>query len=225
MPSQLLPNLFKDEYKKLVAILAKKFGLQHIEMAEDIASDTFLLASETWGMKGIPENPTAWLYTVAKNRTIDMLRRNKNFNEKISPALKHESATTEELTLDLSQHNIKDSQLKMLFAICNTDIPEEAQIGLALRILCGFGIDEIAAAFLAEKDTINKRLYRAKQKLKKQNLSLALPENEQVKEKLFPVLRIIYLLFNEGYYSSTADKKIRKGLLSRSYAVKPFAVG
>lgn len=210
MQQELLPNLFKDEYKKLVAILTKKFGLQHIEIAEDIASDTFLLASESWGLKGIPENPTAWIYTVAKNKTIDVLRRNKNFNENISPALQHSAEKSEELTLDLSAHNINDSQLKMLFAICDTDIPEESQIGLALRILCGFGIDEIAAAFLAEKDTINKRLYRAKQKLKEQKIKLELPEATKLEEKLFAVLRIIYLLFNEGYYSSTADKKIRK---------------
>lgn len=210
MQKQLIPTLFQDEYKKLVAVLIKKFGLKHIEIAEDIASDTFLLASETWGMKGIPENPTAWLYKVAKNRTIDILRRNKNFNENISPALKHTAERTEEITLDLSQHNIKDSQLKMLFTICNTAIPQEAQIGLALRILCGFGINEIASAFLSEKETINKRLYRAKQKLKTQNLDLAIPSSDKVKDKLFPVLRIIYLLFNEGYYSSTANKKIRK---------------
>ncbi len=210
MPSKLIPNLFKDEYKKLVAILTKKFGLQHIEIAEDIVSDTFLLASETWGMKGIPENPSAWLYTVAKNRTIDVLRRTKNFNENISPALNHAIDIHEEISLDLSQSNIKDSQLKMLFAICSTDIPEEAQIGLALRILCGFGIDEIAAAFLSEKETINKRLYRAKQKLKKQEASFSLPSKNKVREKLFSVLRIIYLLFNEGYYSSVANKRIRK---------------
>ena len=110
MPNKLLPNLFKDEYKKLVAVLTKKFGLEHIEMAEDIASDTFLLASETWGMKGIPDNPTAWLYTVAKNRTIDTMRRNKNFNEKISPALQHSSEKSEEISLDISDSNIKDSQ-------------------------------------------------------------------------------------------------------------------
>jgi RNA polymerase sigma-70 factor (ECF subfamily) len=210
MQQELLPNLFKDEYKKLVAILTKKFGLQHIEIAEDIASDTFLLASESWGLKGIPENPTAWIYTVAKNKTIDVLRRNKNFNENISPALQHSAEKSEEITLDLSEHNIKDSQLKMLFAICNTDIKEEAQIGLALRILCGFGIDEIASAFLSEKETINKRLYRAKQKLKTENVKLELPPATNLEDKLWAVLRIIYLLFNEGYYSSTADKKIRK---------------
>ncbi len=210
MQQELLPNLFKDEYKKLVAVLTKKFGLQHIEIAEDIASDTFLLASESWGMKGTPENPTAWIYTVAKNKTIDVLRRNKNFNKNISPALQHSAEKSEEITLDLSAHNIGDSQLKMLFAICNTNIKEEAQIGLALRILCGFGIDEIASAFLSEKETINKRLYRAKQKLKAENIKLELPASADLNKKQFAVLRIIYLLFNEGYYSSTANKKIRK---------------
>jgi len=209
---ELLPNLFKDEHKKMVAVLAAKFGLEHIEIAEDIVSDTFLMAAESWGMKGVPANPTAWLYTVAKNRTIDLIRRKKLFTEKIKPELSHTAERIESFDFDLSADNINDSQLKMLFAICRTDINAEAQIGLALKILCGFGIDEIASAFMVEKESIRKRLYRARQKLKAEKLDIVVAEGGSFRAHLEPVLRIIYLLFNEGYFSTIENKKVRKDL-------------
>jgi len=162
---ELIPHLFRTEYSKLVAVLCKVFGLTHIELAEDIVSDTFLLASETWGKKGIPDNQIAWLYTVAKNRTRDHLRRHKNLQEKILPNLRESREESYEIKLDMSEENIQDSLLRMLFAICHPKLTKENQIILALRILCGFGIEEIARALLSQKGTINKRLYRAKKSM------------------------------------------------------------
>src|SRR5262245_15513362 len=150
-----IKHLFQQEFSKMVAVISRLFGLQHIEIAEDIVSETFLTAAETWGVKGMPPNPAAWLYTVAKQKTLYQFRRNKILDEKIIPQLKvSQPSTTEMDELDFSNQNIKDSQLQMLFAICNPAIASEAQIGLALRILCGFGIDEIAEAFLSNKETI-----------------------------------------------------------------------
>ncbi len=163
---ELIPLLFRTEYTKITAVLSKLFGLAHIEIAEDIVSDTFLLATETWGIKGIPENPTAWLYTVSKNRTKDYLKRNALFYLQIAKEIKYTSPKDEKLEIDLSPENIANSQLQMMFAICHPFISTEAQIGLSLRILCGFSIEEIADAFLTNKETINKRLYRAKEKLR-----------------------------------------------------------
>src|SRR6187402_2319937 len=164
--SALIPHLFRTEYRKIVSVLCKLFGIEYIEVAEDIVSDTFLLASELWGLKGVPENPTAWLYLVAKNKTRDYLRRNAVFARKISQELKHGTETEEEIEIDLSPKNINDSQLAMIFVVCHRCNPPEAQIGLALNILCGFGIDEIANAFLTNKSVIYKRLLRAKEKLR-----------------------------------------------------------
>lgn len=209
---EVIPRLFKTEYSKIIAVLCKLFGITHIEEAEDIVNDTFLLAAETWGLKGVPENPVAWLYTVAKNKTIDYLRRNKVFSEKVSAAMRSMQPYMEEPELDLSGPNIRDSQLRMLFVVCNPLIPREAQVGLALRILCGFGIDEIAEAFLTNKETINKRLLRARQKLREGNISISLPGEKETAERLEPVLTTIYLLFNEGYYSSTQNSVLRKEL-------------
>lgn len=209
---EMIPHLFRTEYRKITAVLCKLFGFAHIEIAEDIASDTFLLASETWGLKGLPENPAAWLYTVAKNKAKDYLKRDSIFKEKISAQIKHTAFVSDEIEVDLSVKNIADSQLQMMFAICHPCIPAEAQIGLSLRILCGFGINEIADAFLTNKETINKRLQRAKEKLRAEKVAIEFPGNNAIDGRLQNVATTLYLLFNEGYYSSCQNTSLRKEL-------------
>jgi RNA polymerase sigma factor (sigma-70 family) len=212
-----LKHLFQQEFSKMVAVISRLFGLQHIEIAEDIVSETFLQASETWGIKGIPPNPTAWLYAVAKQKTLYHFRRNRIFEKKILPEWKARLTGGQEKNQgieepDFSQQNIRDSQLQMIFAVCTPLIGSEAQIGLALRILCGFGIDEIAEAFLSNKETINKRLFRAKEKLRTEQVTMELPPEPEISSRLDNVLHIIYLLFSEGYYSRTRDPILRKDL-------------
>jgi RNA polymerase sigma factor (sigma-70 family) len=211
--NESLKHLFQQEFSKMVAVISSLFGLQHIEIAEDIVSETFLVAAETWGVKGIPQNPTAWLYTVAKQKTLYRFRRNRIFEKKILPELTIRQKNEQQLAEpDFSNQNIKDSQLQMLFAICDPAIAGEAQIGLALRILCGFGIDEIADAFLSNKETINKRLFRAKEKLRSEKVKMQLPPETEISNRLNNVLHILYLLFSEGYYSKTQDQILRKDL-------------
>ncbi|WP_276502055.1 RNA polymerase sigma factor [Terrimonas pollutisoli] len=208
-----LKHLFQQEFSKMVAVISKLFGLQHIEIAEDIVSETFLQATETWDAKGIPANPTAWLYAVAKQKTLYHFRRNKIFETKIVPALvSQEEKEIAAIEPDFSMQNIKDSQLQMLFAICDPAIASEAQIGLALRILCGFDIDEIADAFLSNKEAINKRLFRAKEKLRTEKVQLEMPPANEIPGRLDNVLHIIYLLFSEGYYSKTQNEVLRQEL-------------
>jgi len=209
---EIIPHLFRTEYRKIVSVLCRHFGFDQISIAEDLASDTFAIAAQTWGIKGIPPNPTAWLYTVAKNKAKNHLQREIIFDQKISPEIQHSTPQYDETDIDLSPQNINDSQLQMMFAICHPSISTEAQIGLSLRILCGFGIDEIADAFLSNKETINKRLYRAKEKLRDEKASIGLPDSKQINERLAPVLTTIYLLFNEGYYSINSNVTLRKDL-------------
>lgn len=213
---ELIPHLFRTEFRKITAVLCKYFGIGNIQVAEDIASETFLLAADTWIYKGIPANPTAWLYSVAKNKARNHLQREKILSEKISGELKHSSPVTEELEINLSEQNITDSQLQMLFAVCHPSIPADAQIGLALRILCGFGIDEIAGAFLSNRETINKRLYRAKEKLRQEKIKIELPGKAQINERLDAVLTTLYLLFSEGYYSETDNNLLREDLCAEA---------
>jgi RNA polymerase sigma-70 factor (ECF subfamily) len=210
--SESLKQLFQQEFAKMVAVISKLYGLQNIALAEDIVSETFLTATEHWGMNGMPDNPTAWLYAVAKQKIAYHFRRQDIYNSKVLPAIKPGEEPVEIPSPDFSPEHIKDSQLQMLFAICNPAIVSEAQIGLALRILCGFGIDEIAEAFLSNKETINKRLYRAKEKLREEKINLDFPAPNVLPERLQNVLRIIYLLFNEGYYSKTQNDILRKEL-------------
>ena len=209
---ELIPHLFRTESGKITTVLCKRFGIEHIEIAEDITSETFLAALETWTYKGIPENPTAWLYSVAKNKAKNYFIRDQIFTEKIARQIKVWSPDSAEMEIDLSDKNITDSQLKMLFAICHPSIPAEAQIGLALRILCGFGIDEIANAFLTNKETINKRLFRAKEKLRTEKVQIEFPVKAEINNRLENVLTTLYLLFNEGYYSESNDSILREDL-------------
>ena len=210
--NELIPHLFRTEFSKICAVLSKYFGIGRIQAAEDIASETFLSALETWTYKGIPENPTAWLYTVAKNKANNYIKRSQTFITKVAPVVKNDSIAEELMEIDLSEKNISDSQLQMLFAICHPSISIEAQVGLALRILCGFGIDEIANAFLTNKDTVNKRLFRAKEKLRAEKVNIEFPPQEVLDERLGAVLSTLYLLFNEGYYSESHDSVLREDL-------------
>ena len=223
--AELIPHLFRTEYRKIVSVLCKLFGIDHIEIAEDIVSDTFLLASELWGLKGLPENPTAWLYIVAKNKTKDYLKRNSLFSQTISKEIKHNATVTEEIEIDLSVKNINDSQLAMIFVVCHPCNPAEARIGLALNLLCGFGIDEIANAFLTNKDVIYKRLQRAKEKLRTEHIKIEQPTFSEIDDRLPTVLMILYLLFNEGYYSSSQDITLRKDLCLEAMRLTYLLIG
>lgn len=209
---ELIPHLFRTEYRKITSVLCKLFGIEHIEVAEDIAGETFLSALETWTFKGIPANPTAWLYTVAKNKAKNHFIRQAVFTQKVAEEITYAATSSGEVDIDLSEKNITDSQLQMLFAICHPSISPEAQIGLSLRILCGFGIDEIAIAFLSNKETISKRLTRAREKLRQEKVKIEFPGEGEIGNRLETVLTTLYLLFSEGYYSESQDRVLRKDL-------------
>lgn len=207
----LIPRLFRTEYQKIVSVLSNLFGIKHIEIAEDIVSDTFLSATEVWTLRGVPENPTAWLYTVAKNKTRNYFKRSNTYEQKITPELAYRAQNQGyEIEVDLSEKNITDSQLAMIFAVCHPCNPHAAQIALALNLLCGFNVNEIADAYLTNREVIYKRINRAKEKLKEENIAIAYPTEQEVVDRLDSVLKTIYLLFSEGYYSTSQDVALRK---------------
>jgi RNA polymerase sigma factor (sigma-70 family) len=211
----LTDHLFRHESGKMVSVLSRLLGLQNIETAQDIVQDTLLQAMNTWGYNGIPDNPAAWLYRVAKNKAIDFLRRQKKFKE-IAP--KYAYLVESEYSLTPTVHNlfleneIQDSQLRMMFACCHPAIPEESQIAMALKTLCGLSINEIARAFLTNDETISKRIYRAKEKIKGEKIELDVPDSNNLETRLDAVLKSLYLLFNEGYNSSHPENLIRDDL-------------
>lgn len=215
--NELLPRLFRNEYQKLVCVLSSHFGLKHIEIAEDIVSDTFLSATEAWAINGIPDNPVAWLYSVAKNKIKNHFKHSDLFKQKISPELMYQGQTFKDCSeVDLSEKNISDSQLAMIFTVCNPVNSNEVQIALALNLLCGFGAGEIADAFLTTRDIVYKRILRAKEKLKEIDLKIEQPTAKEVIERLDNVLKTIYLLFSEGYYSTSQNIVLRKDLCAEA---------
>lgn len=223
--SELIPHLFRTEYRKIVSVLCARMGFGKMEVAEDIASDTFLAAMQTWPMTGLPPHPVAWLYHVARNKARNYWMRETVFREKVAVALRAPQGFPEDGEIDLSPANIEDSQLRMMFAICHPCIPAEAQIGLSLRILCGFGIDEIADAFLTKKETINKRLYRAKEKLREEKVDIVLLDEPAVEARLPAVLTTIYLLFTEGYYSVPRNPEMRSELCREAMRLCRMLIG
>ncbi|QQT28514.1 RNA polymerase subunit sigma [Sphingobacterium multivorum] len=209
--AELIPGLFRDLYAKMTAVLCRHFGLSDIQLAEDIASDTFLKASEVWPITGIPANPQAWLYTVAKNKVKDYFKHKAVFELKVKDNILKE-LNEKTLPDDIDQRTISDSQLAMLFAICDPIIPIAGQISLALQILCGFSILEVAQALLTNKETIKKRIFRAKTALRDSKFELKELSDSQISARLAAVLKTIYLLFNEGYYAQHENHIIRKEL-------------
>lgn len=208
-------HLFRHESGKMVSVLSRLLGLQNLETAQDIVQDTLLQAMNTWSYKGIPENPSAWLYRVAKNKAVDFLRHQKKFKE-ISPQyaylLQSEYTLTSIVNNCFLDDEIQDSQLRMMFACCHPSIPKESQVALILKTLCGLNANEIAKAFLTNEETIAKRIYRAKEKIAAEKIELHVPQGKELPQRLDVVLKSLYLLFNEGYNSSHPDKLIRDDL-------------
>ncbi|MCE7072465.1 RNA polymerase subunit sigma [Dyadobacter sp. CY327] len=208
----VIPHLFRTEYRKIVSVLCRHFGFREIEVAEDIASETFQAAMQAWGIEGLPPNPAGWLYNTAKNKAKNHLHRESIFRDKIAQELQKTAQQSDSTDIDLSFQNITDSQLQMMFAVCHPSISHESQICLSLRILCGFGIDEIASAFMTNKEVISKRIFRAKEKLREAKVAIEMPPLPEIEARLEPVLKTIYLLFNEGYYSVNQNNTLRKDL-------------
>jgi RNA polymerase sigma-70 factor (ECF subfamily) len=215
MNNDLLSNLFRQQYLKMIAVLCRHFGLKHIEIAEDIISETFLKAAENWAIDGVPENPAAWLYTVAKNSTKDHLKRITLFESKIAGHI-NPGAAEPEPDFEFGSEQIEDSQLAMVFAVCDPENSVESQICLALQILCGFSVEEIANAFLTKIETIKKRLHRARTALRNSHFEIRAISETSIKFRLDTVLKTLYLLFNEGYYSKTNDLPVRNELCAEA---------
>lgn len=202
-------HLFKQQYGKMVAILTRIFGLNNLELIEDAVQDTFISALKTWEKKQ-PDNPEAWLTTAAKNRTIDLLRKLKVDDQRLKKLNTGPSTMTlQDLFLD---HEIEDSQLRMIFTACHPLLKPIDQISFALKTISGFSIKEIASALLIKHETVKKRLTRARQQIKSNNITFEIPDKKQVTERLERVHEVIYLIFTEGYHSGKQDILVRKEL-------------
>ncbi|PQA60990.1 RNA polymerase subunit sigma [Siphonobacter curvatus] len=199
----------------MTATICRHFSIRSIEIAEDIVSDTFLKASEYWAISGVPDNPTAWLYTVAINKSKDYIKRLLIFEKLIVDKNQQEDQVIDSI-LELDGQLLENSELQMIFAICDSVNSQENQITLALQVICGFSVEEIANAFFSKTETIKKRLFRAKNTLRNSHFKIKPLTEGEITSRIDCVLKTLYILFNEGYYSKTSDQLIRKKLCSEA---------
>jgi RNA polymerase sigma factor (sigma-70 family) len=210
---QAVEHLFRREAGKMVATLTGIFGVEHLTLAEDVVQEALARALQTWPFYGVPKNPAAWLMQTARNRALDVVRRQKTFRAKEPEIIRLmvDEASTPDAAI-LSEQEISDDRLRMMFVCCHPQIPADAQVVLALKTLCGFGITEIASAFLTTDAAIAKRLTRAKQKIREAKIPFEIPAGAEMSQRLDGVLQSLYLLFNEGYKASAGDKLIREDI-------------
>ena len=204
-------HLFRRESGRMVAALTRIFGVHNLALAEDVVQDAFCRALEVWKVRGIPENPSAWLMTTAKNRALDVLRHERTartFAPEIGRLLDAESTIAPIVDGAFGASAIRDEQLRMMFSCCHPRLPEEAQVALILNILCGFGAGEIAGAFLTGRAAIEKRISRGKKVLASARRLFDLADAE-FRPRVSAVRRALYLLFNEGYHGASAESAVR----------------
>jgi RNA polymerase sigma factor (sigma-70 family) len=205
-------HLFRREAGRMVAALTRVFGVHNIALAEDAVQDTFCRALEVWKFRGVPANPSAWLMAAAKNRAIDILRRERTartFAPELGRLLESEWTLTTVVEQCFGANEMKDDLLRMMFSCCNPRLPEEAQVALILNILCGFSVSEVAGAFVSTHAAIEKRIIRAKKLLAASKNLFDVASVAEFSTRLPSVHRALYLLFNEGYHGASAEKAVR----------------
>jgi len=196
----------------MVAALTRVFGVHNLALAEDVVQDALCRALEVWKLRGMPDNPSAWLMKTAKNQAIDVLRRERTartFAPELTRLLESEWTFAPTIEEAFGPHAIQDDELRMMFSCVSPRLPEEAQIALILHILCGFSVGEIAGAFLSSEAAIEKRISRAKKILSTSNKLFDLSGTEDFRVRLTAVQRALYLLFNEGYHGSGTQTVVR----------------
>ena len=201
-----LDRVFREQWGRVLAALIGFLG--DFDLAEEAAQEAFAIAAERWPREGTPENPRAWLVTTARNRAIDRIRRNRTLAEK-TRLLEVPEATEDEM----EETTIPDERLELLFTCCHPALALDAQVALTLRTLGGLSTEEIARAFLVPRETMAKRLVRAKRKIGEAGIPFRVPPAHLLPDRLAAVLGVIYLVFNEGYggRGDLADEAIRLG--------------
>ncbi len=215
---QVVDHLFRHSAGQVVATLTRVFGPQHLDLVEDVVQETLLKALRQWPHHGVPARPDAWLFQVARNQALDLLQRERTLRDK-----------REEMVQELAQQpygaepsdervdsTLEDDQLRMMFTCCHPALSREAQVALTLKTLGGFGVPEIAHAFLTQESTIAQRLVRAKRVLRGCAATFGVPDPSDLPARLDAVLDVLYLLFNEGYSASLGEDLVRADLCAEA---------
>lgn len=215
---ELVDHLFRHRAGQMVSTLTRILGPSNLDLAEDVVQEALLKALRQWPFSGIPDNPSAWLVQVAKNQALDVLRRGSSFRDK-EPAIEkwfQQFQSEDERSGPAFEDELADDQLRMMFACCHPSILPEGRLALTLKTVGGFGVSEIARAFLSEKGTVAQRIVRAKRKLREEDVPFGIPGPAEIPERLDSVLKVLYLMFNEGYSAHQGENLIRYDLVGEA---------
>ena len=209
MDEASLESIYKTQSRKVFATLVRLLG--DFELAEEATQEAFASALEKWPEKGIPDNPSAWLITAGRFKTLDILKRRAKLRS-LQPDLQHLLDDLQDSKEQLDEREIKDDRLRLIFTCCHPALDPKVQIALTLREVCGLTTEEIARAFLIKPTTLAQRLVRGKNKIRQARIPYIVPAVEELPPRLDSVLSVVYLIFNEGYSASSGSEAIRSEL-------------
>ncbi len=220
--SDLVDHLFRREAGRIASRLTRVFGAHRLDLVEDAVQYALLQALQHWPYQGIPDNPHAWLTRVASNRALDVVRGDRKLHSidaEDAPVLQDD---VEALSVAAAQDQLKfaaevdDEQLALMFVCCHPTLPRAASVALTLKVVCGFGVTEIARAFLSNESAVAQRLVRAKRLIREQRIGFEVPGPDAVPGRLDPVLEVLYLFFTEGYAPTAGDRLIKDDLCTEA---------
>ena len=217
-PRALVEHFFRHEFGRLVAVLTRSLGVRRLALVEDVVQAALVQALETWSRRGVPEDPAGWLYRTARNLAIDALRRERTHAQATSRLRRDARHLAEDAGRELAPPEaqfageIGDEPLRLLFVCCHEAVPAESRVALALRMLCGFSTAEIARALLTTEANVQKRIERARDRLRELDVEFDTPAAAQLRARLDAVLAVVYLLFSQGCHVTHGDLPIRREL-------------